>query len=272
MILFLTGLLLVLMVLVGGERGFHSFLFLITNAFFGMLGIFLLCYGISPTLVMAVGCAVFLVVGLPVQNGCNRKSFAAMLATACILILIGAAIGVVILHVHITGLSEIQMREIDNSYLSSGVNLNLRAILLVSLVWGELGALMDTSITISSSMNEVLAAHPDLTEQELRRTGLQIGGTIIGTTVNTLVFIAFGETVLLCMLYRSNGYSPVMLLNSKSFFQQFGGILFSCLSCLLVIPLTAAIFARITGSAKAAAWMEKRRTRGERRSNSDSDT
>ena len=99
-------------------------------------------------------------------------------------------------------------------------------------------------------MNEILAAHPNLTERELRSSGLQIGKNIIGTTVNTLVFIAFGETIMLCLLYISNGYSLVMLINSKSFFQQFGGILFSCQSCLLVVPLTAAIFARMPISAR----------------------
>ena len=269
MILFLTGILLLLMVLIGGERGFHSFVFLFVNGFFAMVGICLLCYGISPILIMVIGCAVFLAVGIPVQNGCNRKSLSAMLATGLILVLVGAAISVVCLHAHITGMNEIQIKEIDNSYLSSGVDLDMRAILLISLVWGELGALMDTSITIASSMNEVLAAHPDLTEQELRAKGMQIGKNIIGTTVNTLVFIAFGETIMLCLLYISNGYSPMMLLNSKSFFQQFGGILFSCQSCLLVVPVTAAIFARLAASDRLTAWMEKRRSREKSRDGSN---
>jgi len=269
MILLLTGLLLGLMVLVGGERGFHSFVFLFVNGFFGMVGICLLCCGISPAAILVIGCAVFLAVGIPLQNGCNLKSLSAMLATGLILVLMGAAISAVCLHVHITGLSEIQLKEIDNSYLSSGVDLDMRAILLVSLVWGELGALMDTSITIASSMNEILAAHPNLTERELRSSGLQIGKNIIGTTVNTLVFIAFGETIMLCLLYISNGYSLVMLINSKSFFQQFGGILFSCQSCLLVVPLTAAIFARMAVSARVTAWTEKIRKRRERRGSSD---
>lgn len=262
MILFLTALLLGLMALVGGERGFRSFILLLVNGFFGLVGICLLCYGFSPGLILAAGCAVFLVTGLPVQNGFNAKSLSAGAATVLVLVLTGVFIGAVCRYAHITGLNEIQLREIDNSYLSSGVDLNMRGILLVSLIWGQLGALMDTGITIASSMNEISAAAPDLPERELRSAGMQIGRSIIGTTVNTLVFIAFGETVMLCLLYLSSGYSPAMLVNSKSFFQQFGGILFSCLSCLLVIPATAVIFARLAKSKAASALLKKLDRRG----------
>lgn len=257
MILLLTALLLGLMVLVGGERGFHSFILLLVNGFFGIVGIFLLCFGFSPALILTVGCVVFLAIGIPVQNGLNVKSLAAMTATALILVLIGAAITVVCGYVHITGLNEIQLKEIDNNYLSSGVNLKMQAILLISLIWGELGAIMDTSITIASSMNEILAVSPDLSERKLRSAGMEIGKSIIGTTINTLVFIAFGEAIMLCLLYLSCGYSTVMLINSKSFFQQFGGILFSCQSCLLVVPLTAVIFARMVKSRRVTAVLEK---------------
>ena len=257
-LLFLVLLLFLLMALVGGERGVNSFVVLIANGVLCVLSVLLLSLGIHPILILAVSSVLFVVFALPFQNGLNQKTLASLLAVLLLMIPVSLAVGFVCAHAHIVGLDEIQIYQIDNSYLSSGVRLNLTAVMLVSLVWGQLGAVIDTSITVASSLNEVLLAHPELSGKPLVHEGLQIGKSIIGTTINTLAFIAFGETILLCLLYVSDGYSLLLLLNSKSFFQQFGGILFSCESCLLVIPLTVVLFSKLTSSQRVTDFFARR--------------
>jgi uncharacterized membrane protein len=257
-LLFLCVLLFVLMTLVGGDRGSVSFLILLANAFLCIIGVLLLSYGIHPMLVLTVSCLLFILLSIPFQNGFHIKTLAAMLSTAAVLVPAAAAIGFVCAHAHIAGLDEYQMNQMENSYLSSGVRLNMNAVILVSLVWGELGAVIDTSITIASSLNEIYGSSPEPKRKELIRTGMQLGKSMIGTTINTLVFIAFGEMILLCLLYRADGYSFSALLNAKSFFQQFGGILFSCESCLLAIPLTVVIYSLLACSKPVRTFFERK--------------
>lgn len=263
-LLILTGLLLVLMVAVGGERGAASFGLLACSVLLCGLGAALLSLGVNPYAILAVGCVLFLILTVPVQNGFNRKTAAALASSAAVLIPAAGIIAAVCAGAHLAGLDEFQASLMENSYLSSGVTLNVGALMLLSLTFAELGAIVDTAMTVATSLHEIRANNPSFGQKELRRTGMQVGGDIIGTTINTLVFIAFGETAMLCLLYISDGYSLTVMLNSKSFFQQFGGILFSCVSCLAVIPLTVEIYCRLAGSAKADAFFAKAEERKRR--------
>lgn len=258
-LLILMGILLVLMILVGGKRGGISFALLLGDGFLCFLGILLLSFNVSPYAVLITGCIVFLILAVPVQNGLNQKTLTVMISTILILIPIAVLIGVVCANAHLVGLDEYQISQMENSYLASGVKINMGGVMLLSLVLSELGAIIDAGMTIASSMQEIHVNNPSLSQGELTHAGMQVGRDIIGTTINTLAFIAFGETVMLCLLYIADGYSLTVLLNSKSFFQQFGGILFSCESCLLVIPLTVRIYIRVMTSGKISAFFEKRK-------------
>lgn len=265
-ILFLILLLFALMVLLGGHRGSVAFVVLLGDVLLCFVGTLLLSYGVNPIAVLAVGSLLFLILTVPVQNGLNPKTLAVLLSSAVLLIPVAVLVGVVCMNAHLVGLDEFQAAQTENSYLSSGVNLNLAAITMVSLVLGELGAITDTSMTVASSLYEIHVNQPNLEQKELAHIGMQIGRNLIGTTINTLAFIAFGETVMLCLLYIADGYSLTVLLNSKSFFQQFGGILLSCESCLLVIPLTVQICLIGIRSKRAAAFWQRHQSPQEPRS------
>lgn len=252
-LLILTVVLLALMIAVGGERGASSFGILLCSVLLCGLGAVLLSFGVNPYFILAAGCLLFLILTVPVQNGLNRKTAAVLASSAILLIPMTLIIAAVCAGAHLAGLDEYQASLMENSYLSSGVKLNVGALMLLSLTFSELGAIVDTGMTVATSLHEIRANNPSFERKELRRTGMQVGGDIIGTTINTLVFIAFGETAMLCLLYVADGYSLTVMLNSKSFFQQFGGILFSCESCLLVIPLTVESYCRLADSARATA-------------------
>ncbi len=238
----LITLLLILMLLIGGERGGKSFIALVINTVVAVVGILLVSHNVNAILVLVVTSFLFCMVTLVFQNGWNVKTIAALAATVFMLVVISIIIIVVCLRGHITGLNEIESRIDSTEYYSSAVNLNMLWILLLSMVWGELGAVTDTAISITSALHEIKEHNPRISRGRLFASGMLIGKDIIGTTVNTLVFVAIGESIMLLMLYFINNYSFAHIVNSKSFLQEISVVLFSCIGCILVIPVSAVAY------------------------------
>ena len=107
------------------------------------------------------------------------------------------------------------------------------------IITGLIGAAMDASIAVSSAVYEVYKNNRGLHLTELFRSGINIGGDILGATVNTLYFACLGESLTLFILFKNYHYSVLEVINSKAFCQDFVNIVISCISCILVIPLTA---------------------------------
>lgn len=111
------------------------------------------------------------------------------------------------------------------------------AILFTALV----GAAIDTSMAVTSSVYEVHRNNPTLTFDELFASGLSIASDILGTTVNTLLFAFIAGSFSLFILYKDLHYSFTQVINSKAFVQEAVMITLSCISCVLVIPISALI-------------------------------
>ena len=70
---------------------------------------------------------------------------------------------------------------------------------------------------------------------------MQIGRNILGVTINTLLFAAAGESVLMFHMYCVYQYSFAELINSKSFFQEMILMLAGGIGVELAVPITAFI-------------------------------
>ena len=77
MILILAVVLLILMILIGGDRGAKSFIALVCNIIALISGIYLIISGVNPILVTILGTIVFCQITLIYQNGHNLKTYAA---------------------------------------------------------------------------------------------------------------------------------------------------------------------------------------------------
>lgn len=258
MILVLVLILWFLMLLIGGERGGKSFAVLILNTVIGLISVFLLGYNVNAPLVFCISCILFSIITIFYQNGYQLKTVASFFATAAVFLVISICIYIFCILGHITGFNEIQQYEESSAYIGSAVNVKMLLIFAIGIIWGELGAIIDTSISISSVQNEVAVNNPDSRTASIVRSGLMVGKDILGTTINTLTFVAIGEAIMLCLYYINYHYSVAELLNSKSFFQELAVILFSCIGCVLIIPVTAVIFPFLLKSEKIVDYFQKR--------------
>ncbi len=241
----LFGILFVLMLLIGGERGAKSFMVLIMNIFVAGLSIIFMGHGAHAIVIMIISCVFFCLTTMIFQNGYNVKTLSSIIAIGILLTGLSIIVVFICSGAHITGFNEIEIYEENNEYISSAVNVSMLQILIVSMIWGQLGAIMDTSMSIASAMNEVNVNNSNLTAGELFSSGMSVGKSILGTTINTLVFVAVGESIMLTVVYISYHYTIEKILNSKSFFQELSVIMISCIGCTLIIPLTAWIFSHL---------------------------
>lgn len=127
------------------------------------------------------------------------------------------------------------------------VNISIRMVQLavgVNLL-SILGAVLDTTLSVTSSMYEVMLHKPEITRAELFGSGIQIGKGITGTTVNTLLFAYLGESILLFSYVIKMSYSFETALNSKFLFQDAAVMLFGAIACLMAVPISSAAAACI---------------------------
>jgi uncharacterized membrane protein len=261
MIYLLAIILFLLMSIVGGDRGAKSFFSLCLNIVALIVSIFLLNRGWNTLFILFLSSFVFCGITLFFQNGFQLKTLAAGISVVFVVILIGLVITFIVGRGHLWGYHELDLYEENAMYLSTNLNLNLRQITVCGMIWGLLGAIMDTAIAISTAVNEVAVNNPQFQAKQLFQSGMNVGKDILGTTINTLFFVGAGEAVMLVLLYQTQNYSLTEILNAKSFLQEVSMILISCIGCLIIIPVTAMLFSKLWENEKAQYYIEKVRKR-----------
>ena len=231
MLLVLGMILLLSIVIVGGDRGVMSLLALCGNLFVISLAIWLMASGM-PVLLTTIGAGIAIsCITLFYQNGVNVKTcsaFIAVLVTMCILFLV---IYTVVWKSEAGGLNEIQMVGEDVFYYNMNLDINMQNVAVSVIILSTLGTVLDTALTVTTSVYEVKLHRADLKMEELMESGVQIGREVIGTTVNTLLFAYLGESLLLFAYLKIQNYSIELLLNSKILFQNCVSMIFGAISC-----------------------------------------
>lgn len=243
MVVSLLIILFVLMLIVGGNRGIDSFFALIRTVIALVISIYLMAWGVPAVLVTLVVCGFSVLTVLYMQNGVNMKMHAAAISVGIVVVLVIAVAGPVLWKAGVSGYNEIEQYEEISMYLSGNLDVSMSMVSLAAVVFGLLGAIMDTAVAITTAVNEVYENNKKLTQKELFVSGMHVGKDILGTTVNTLFFASLGESIMLSILFMKNNDSLAAILNSKSLFQEISGLLIGASGCLLIIPLSSLIVA-----------------------------
>lgn len=232
---------IILLYAIGGDRGVKTFLSLCFNIAVLSLSIVLMSWGLDPILVTFFSCMVICCITLFYQNGRNSKTAASFCAVAAVLFLLFAVACLIGYRSHIGGINEIMQYEDEVTRYSHDININMLKIAVAMIITGLIGAAMDASIAVSSAVYEVFQNNRNLCFLELFRSGLTIGSDILGATINTLYFACLGQSLALFVLLKNYHYSVLEVINSKAFFQEFVGVIFGSIGCILVIPFTAVL-------------------------------
>ena len=168
-------------------------------------------------------------------NGANKKSLAAG---------IGCIGGVVV--------SFIVARGIDlfirmSGYIDEGsiylsdlpCPIDLKAIIYASVLIGAIGAIMDVSVELSASLDEISRKVGKISLKEIFRSGMNIGRETMGTMSNTLILAYIGGGLSGVLLMVANSSSVLYLFNMETVIFEILQALAGSIGILFCIPLTS---------------------------------
>lgn len=197
----------------------------------------------STIIVTLIACTVISFINLFYINKFNDKTKAAFFSTMITLSLLTVFIFAVEHSAMIQGFGEEQEEEINAFSLYVGID--FAKIAICTIIMGSIGAIIDISLSISSSMNELFTHNRFITKTSLFQSGLKIGRDILGTTTNTLYFAFVGGYLTLILWFKRLSYSLGDIVNSKTFCAEVISILSGGIGIAIIIPITSWLSASI---------------------------
>jgi uncharacterized membrane protein len=238
----LAAILFILMAVIGRGKGVRSFLAI----FFNFIVIFIAVIFMNdpkanPIIITLVACIFISVINLFYINEVNKKTKTAFISTVISTIVLLLFIFIIADRARIQGFGEEEIQELGMFSLHIGVDFVKIAVSVI--IMSTIGAITDAAIAISSPMREIHYHNPDISRQDLFKSGLSIGKDILGTSTNTLFFAFFGSYLALLIWFKDLSYSAGEIINSKIFSAEMITILCAGIGVTLVIPITSWITA-----------------------------
>ena len=118
-------------------------------------------------------------------------------------------------------------------------NLNLTEIFIASIFIASSGAVMDVAVDITSAVAEVVEKKPDITRTEAIKSGINVGRSIMGTMMTTLLLAYSGGYIGLLMVFMAQGTPIINILNLKYVSSEILHTLVGSFGLITVAPFTA---------------------------------
>lgn len=227
------------LVIVGRKQGVKSVISLsVTLLIIAAFLVPRLLQGANPVTLAVSSSVMITVITVLLVGGISVKSVSAVLGTA-----IGLSTAAAI-STYFGQLTRLRgMREEDIQLLLTvpqGLHLDLNGILFAGIIVGAVGAIMDVSMSIASSMDEVNRAGSMNTTQ-LIGAGMNVGRDVMGTMSNTLILAYVGTSLPLLLYYAISSPPLVQLINSNYLVSELIRSLSGSMGLILAIPITACI-------------------------------
>ena len=137
-------------------------------------------------------------------------------------------------------------------------DLSLTRIFMSAIFIGASGAIIDLSVDITSSVNEVVHKKPDIGWKEAMLSGMNVGRAAMGTMTTTLLLAYSGGYIALLMTFMAQGTPIENILNYKYVSAEILQTIVGSLGLVTVAPLTALTSGiLLTGKRYKAAIMKR---------------
>ena len=237
-LIWIIAIFLVLLALIGGFKGIKTIVALaltVGAAIFVLLP--LIAKGRDPITVSTLVCFGVTIITLLILNGFSLKTLAAIFGTSGG-ILIAAILAWLFSYVaKLTGMGN----EYAQLLAGANVGLDFKGLLFAAIMLGSLGAVMDVSMSIASSMNEIIFIEPDLTGWRLFKHGMNIGRDVMGTMSNTLILAYVGGALHLLLCFMVDGVPFREVISKDLVASEVVRAIAGSIGLITAVPLTALI-------------------------------
>lgn len=208
----IVALFLLSILIIGGKRGLYSVISLVFT-FISILWFFLpaIYRGWSPILAAIVVVVLTTLVTMYLVGGFTAKATAAVLGTILGVLAAGVLAWIFGKITHVTGYN---VSDIENLiYVQEQTGIRVGELLFAGILIAALGAVMDVSMSISSTLQELHEQNPTMTTRQLFRSGMTVGRDMMGTMSNTLILAFAGGSINTIVMFYAYDYEYLQLIN-----------------------------------------------------------
>ncbi|MGL4308346.1 MAG: YibE/F family protein [Cetobacterium sp.] len=236
----LSFIFLLLVCILGKMKGVKSILSLIfTGAVIIYILIPIMFSGINPIPFAVLLASIITLVSFLLIGGYERKTYSAIIGAIFGITLAGTISYIAGIIMNLSGINMEGGEQL--LYIAKGHKLQVQGLLFVAILIGSLGAVMDVSMSIASSVNEIYENNPMLTGKQLFISAMNIGRDIMGTMVNTLILAFAGGALPTMMMIWGYNMEYSQFINIPTIVIEIVNALAGSIGIIATVPLTGAI-------------------------------
>ena len=243
MLIILSAILIVLILIICGDKGSKSIITTAGNGLLLLISVFLIYRGLNPVVVTFVMSVFATCLILFFQNERGRNSEIAFKATVVSIGLILPIVFLLAFRTHSQGFNPMEYEITDSNGYTRNIGLNMIMVQIAVMIIALIGAAVDTAVAVTTAMCEIYDTNPGIGEPELNRSGLSVGRSILSTSMHTIFYIYIAEYMTLMMQYVQD-FTFVGMINSKSFASGFLSITICGSICCIIVPVAVLFTSR----------------------------
>ncbi len=234
-------LLFFLLLIIGKSRGVKTFFSFLLSIILIIIYILLMGLGMNSIVLAIIICILASVVSIFFLNGYSSKTKSAFLGVMVVLFLMFILIYFINKNASIGAFGDESLETIG--MFSHEINYDMSNVIVGVFLVCVIGTIIDTSMSVSSAMNEILENNPKIKEKELFDSGMNVGGDILSTTINTLFFALISTFIGFFMWHKD--LSIEYIVNYKLFSKDLIQLSITFIGSILIIPVTSYISSKI---------------------------
>lgn len=238
---YLYGLIIIfilLILIIGKIQGLKSIATLsITMAIIFMYTVPTILEGTNPVFASVISCIIITMVTMITLSGFNKKAIAAIIGTAAGIIIAGLISYIISKIAHLSGFDTTEATML--LYIPQGIAFDFNELLFAGIIIGTMGATMDISMSVASSMNEIVIHNPTINIKDLMSSGLNVGRDVMGTMTNTLILAYTGSSMSILLVFFAYKTSIMEIMNLDVIATEIVRSISGSIGLILSVPCTA---------------------------------
>ncbi|PKM95496.1 MAG: YibE/F family protein [Firmicutes bacterium HGW-Firmicutes-1] len=249
-IIYLIAIFIILVVAIGRLKGLKALISLILTVVL-VLKVFLprILLGDDPIILSVLIATLISITTIMIISGFSKKTLTSILGTLAGVLVAGVLAYTFSNYAKLIGFTYEEVQQL--TFIPQGTQFNFSGLLFASILLGALGAVMDVSMSISSSIVEVKAANPNMGIKQLFQSGMNIGRDIMGTMVNTLILAYTGSSLNILILILAYNKPLIETINYDMIVVEIVRALAGTIGLVITIPFTAIVAAYLNRAIKS---------------------